>query len=267
MDAKKSFKAFRDELCSAFSDTTFAPYTDDVPAKFEELVNPHILKIIQKSPSVFEAPFVVFDVDLSPLFPTKPEMFWKNIQKCAIAAVLSGDIKGKIEKIAESLKSTWGGAGQHTDEIEKLLGSEESRSKISEILEFVMTTRLARVVMSIAETFDMSDLGIDFENPEEVMKTFQAGDSPAMEKIGRKIKSTLEDKVRRGEFTKEMLAADLEAIKVKVQTAFGDMFTDMLGGRKAGVPSQVILGNSPEARRARMIARLQRKLAERKDMD
>jgi hypothetical protein len=57
---------------------------------------------------------------------------------------------------------------------------------------------------------------------------------------------------------------DIEAIKVKVQAAFGDMFNDMLGGRKADVPAQVLLDNSPEARRARMVARLRRKVGERK---
>jgi hypothetical protein len=83
----------------------------------------------------------------------------------------------------------------------------------------------------------------------------------------KKIKTTLEDKVRRGEFTKEMLANDIEKIKLKIQTAFGDMFNEALGGRKADVAPQVILGNTPEARRARMIARMQRKLAEKKDLD
>jgi hypothetical protein len=83
----------------------------------------------------------------------------------------------------------------------------------------------------------------------------------------KKVKTTLEDKVRRGEFTKEMLASDIEKIKLKIQTAFGDMFNEALGGRKADVAPQVILGNTPEARRARMIARMRRKVAEKKDLD
>jgi hypothetical protein len=268
MDAKKSFKAFRDELRSAFPTTEFAHYKDTDPAEFEELITPIVLKIMQKDKAIFDQEFTVFGVNLSPLFPQKPDMFWKNIQKCGIAAFLGGDIKGKINKVAESLKEVWGGSGHTTDNIEKILGTEESRSKVSEILEFVMTTRLAKVVLSLAESVDISELGIDFENPEEVLKSFQAEEiNPVMEKIMKKIKTTLEDKVRRGEFTREMLAADIETIKLKVQTAFGDMFNDMLGGRKASVAPKVILGNSPEARRARMIARLQRKLAERKDMD
>jgi len=264
----KSFKSFRDELRTAFPQTEFAPLKDTDSAEFEELITPVVLKIMQKDASLFESEMVVFGVNLSPLFPLKPDLFWRNFQKCGIASFLSGDIKGKINKVAESLKGMWGGAGHSTDEIEKLLGSEESRSKVSEIIEFVMTTRLAKVVLSLAETIDITELGIDFENPEEVLKSFQdAENNPVIEKIMKKIKTALEDKLRRGEFTKEMLAADIETIKLKVQTAFGDMFNDMLGGRRAEVPAHVMLGNSPEARLARMRARLQRKLSERKNMD
>jgi len=266
MDAKKSFKAFRDELKSAFPSVEFAAYKDTDPAEFEQRITPLVLKVMQRDKTLFDEEFTLFDVNVSPLFPTNPELFWKNIQKCGIASYLSGDIKEKLNKLSDSVKEIWGGAGHSTDEIEKLLGSEESRSKISEILEFVMTTRIAKVVMSLVESIDITQLGIDFENPEEVMKTFQeAENNPIVENIMKKIKTTLEEKVRRGEFTKEMLAADIEAIKIRVQAAFGDMFTDMLGGRKADLPPQVILGNSAESRHARMVARLQRKLAERKD--
>lgn len=263
MNAKKAFKAFRDDLCSAFPDVEFAEYTETDPAAFEELITPGVLKIMQKDKTLFDEEFKVFGVNVSPLFPQNPDIFWKNIQKCGIASFLSGDIKTKFNKIADEVKKVWGS----TDEVEKLLGTEESRSKISEILEFAMTTRIAKVVTSLAESIDISELGIDFENPEEVLKTFQEPNNPVIEKLMKKIKTTLEDKVRRGEFTKEMLAADIEKIKLKIQTAFGDMFNEALGGRKADVAPQVILGNTPEARRARMIARMQRKLAEKKDLD
>ena len=266
MDPKKSFKAFRDELRSAFPSTEFAQYKDTDPIAFEELITPSILKVMQKDKTLFDTEFVVFETNLSPLFSSNPDLFWKHIQKCAMSSFLSGDIKGKLNKVAETVKEIWGGSGHSSDEIEKLLGTEESRSKVSEILEFVMTTRIAKVVMNLVESIDITELGIDFENPEEVIRTFQAAEAnPVIEKVMKKLKTTLEDKVRRGEFTKEMLAADIETIKLKVQTAFGDMFSDMLGGRKADVAPQVILGNSPEARRARMVARLQRKLSERKD--
>lgn len=266
MDPKKPFKAFRDELCSSFPKTEFAHYKPTDPEEFETLVTPVVIKVLQKNKEVFDSEFKVFGVDLSPLFPQNPDLFWKHIQKCSIASFMSGNVKDKFNKVADSLKEIWGNT-HTTGEIESLLGNEESRSKVSEIFEYVMTTRLAKVVTSLAESIDISDLGLDFEDPDQVLKAFQQGNHPAIEKIGRKIKTTLEDKVRKGEFTKEMLAADIESIKVKVQAAFGDMFNEMLGGRKAEVSGRVILGNTPEARRARMIARMQRKLSERKNTE
>jgi hypothetical protein len=264
MDAKKYFKAFLSDLRSSFSDTEFTSFKDSDVSDFEDHITPKLLKVLQKDGTLFAEPFTVFGVDISPLFPTQADMFWKHMQSCTFAALLSGNIKDKFGKVADSFKDLWGGTGHSVDEIEKLLGTEESRGKVSEILEFVMSTRLAKIVMGLVETIDISELGIDFENPEELLKTFQDGNNPIIEKISRKIKTTLEDKVRRGEFTKETIMRDIEAIKVKVQAAFGDMFNDMLGGRKADVPAQVLLDNSPEARRARMVARLRRKVGERK---
>lgn len=74
----------------------------------------------------------------------------------------------------------------------------------------------------------------------------------------------MEEKSRTGEFTKEIIMRDLESIKLKVQELFGNAFNDILGTRKADVPSEMITGNTPEARRARMIARMKRKLKEKK---
>ena len=265
MNATKTFKAFLSELRSTFPATEFSSFEESHVAAFEELVTPNVLKILKKDATLFDSEFVVFGVNLSPLFAENSDLIWKHVQACSMAAFLGGNIKEKIGKLSESLKGLWGTAGHNTDEIEKLLGSEESQSKISEILEFVMSTRIAKVVLSLTDLIDLSELGVDFENPEEVMKSFQdMENNPIIEKVMKKIKTALEDKIRKGEFTKEMLARDIESIKIKVQTAFGDMFSDAIGGRKAAVPAQVILGNSPEARRARMVARLQRKLAERK---
>jgi hypothetical protein len=127
-----------------------------------------------------------------------------------------------------------------------------------------MTTRLAKVVTSLVETIDISSLGIDFDNPEDMLKSIQEPSNKIMETIMKKVKDELDIRLRRGDFTKEQLVRDIENIKMKVQEAFGDMFNDMLGGRKADVPSAAILGNTPEARRARMIARMRRKVQENK---
>jgi hypothetical protein len=266
MDAKKTFKTFLNELKNEFPTTEFATYKDEDVAKFEELITPNILKVLQRDSSLFNDELVIFGVNVSPLYQRNPELFWKNIQACSIAAFLSGDIKEKLGSILETVKGLWGGAGHSTDEIDKLIGNEETQSKVSDLLEFVMSTRIAKVVMSMMDSVDVSELGIDFENPEDVINMFKnIHGNTAVADIMKKMKGIIEEKLKRGDFTKEMIMQDIESIKARVQSAFGDMFNDMLGARQAEVPAEVFMGNSPEARRARMMARLKRKVNERKN--
>jgi len=261
MDAKKLFKSFLNDLKSDFPEEKFV-FSEEHVKDFEELVGPRIVKVLQRDKSLFHEPFEVFEKDLSPLLRTaSQEKYWKHIQSCAFASFLSGDMKEKISKLLESFKGVFEG---HESELDKVLGSEESRSKVSEIMEYVMTTKLAKVVSSLVETIDISSLGIDFDNPEDAIKSIQNPSNKIMENVMKKIKDELDLRLRRGDFTKEQLVRDIENIKVKIQEAFGDMFNDMLGGRKAEVASSDILGNTPEARRARMMARLRRKLNEKK---
>lgn len=266
MEAKKPFKAFLSDLRSNFPDIKFDQFKDDDVSEFEEWCMPRILQIIQKDKAAFEEPFELFGQDIAYLFHKKPAMFWSNIQQCSMGALMSGDIKEKFSKVLDSVKSIWGGSGQSIDEIEKLLGSPEAQSKVSELIEYVMTTRIAGVVTNIIENVDLSDLDVNFDKPEDVASLFQNIQSnPAIQKIMLKLKSVIEEKVRQGEFSREIIMQDIETIKLKLKDIFGDMFNDMLGGRHADVPANVILGNSPEARRARMMARLKRKVNERKN--
>jgi hypothetical protein len=262
MDAKKLFKAFLNDLRTDFSSEEFK-YSESEIADFEEMITPKILKVVQHDKTMFEESFEVFGKDVAPLLRiySKLDKYWKHIQSCAFASFLSGNIKGKISKLLESFKDSFGGK---ESELDKVLGTEESRVKVSEILEFVMSTKLAKVVASLVETIDISSLGIDFENPEDMLRSIQEPSNKIMETVMKKVKDELDTRLRRGDFTKEQLVRDIENIKVKVQEAFGDMFNDMLGGRKADVPSAAILGNTPEARRARMIARMRRKVEENK---
>jgi len=261
MDSKKSFKAFLNELKSAFPSEEFG---DADVTEYESMITPKLMKVLQRDRSLFEEPFEVFDVDIAPLVRPNPEPFWKHIQSCSFAAFLSGDVKSKISKLLEGFKDVF---GDKQTELDGILGSEESRSKVSEIMDFVMTTKLAKVVTSLAESIDISSLGIDFDNLEDALKSIQEPSNKIMETVMRKVRDELDSRLRRGEFSKEQLVQDIERIKVKVQEAFGDMFNDMLGARKADVPATALLSNTPEARRARMMARLRRKVNERKSGD
>jgi hypothetical protein len=84
-----------------------------------------------------------------------------------------------------------------------------------------------------------------------------------MKNIINKVQNKIQTKIQHGQFTQQQLVGEVEGIKAKIQSLFGNVINEMLGGRRADVPSSVLVANSPEARRQRMIARLQRKQREK----
>ena len=153
----------------------------------------------------------------------------------------------------------WGASGQENDEVSKLLNDEESEGHFKEILEYLQDTRLAKIFMKLVEEIDITELDLNFENPQELIETLKNPENPKMKKVISKIQGLIQDKMQKGEFTQQQIIGEVEGIKAKVQSLFGNVFNDMLGGRKADVPAGVLMGNSPEARRQRMLARLQKK--------
>ena len=85
-----------------------------------------------------------------------------------------------------------------------------------------------------------------------------------MKKVIGKIQGLIQEKLKRGEFTQQQLQSEIEGIKAKVVSMFGNVFNEALGGTRSELPPAVLLGNSPEARRQRMLARLQKKQRDRK---
>jgi len=78
-----------------------------------------------------------------------------------------------------------------------------------------------------------------------------------------KIHGTIRQRIQRGDFSQQTISHEIEAIKAKVMSLFGNIFNEALGGRRGETPVATLMGNSPEARRQRMIARMQRKLREK----
>ena len=123
-------------------------------------------------------------------------------------------------------------------------------------------------ILSIKYIFsklDFSQLDIQLDSFEDVQnKLEELKSNPGIIKIQNDLKTLMEEKSRTGEFTKEIILKDIESIKLKVQEIFGNVFNDILGTRKSEVSSKTLLDNSPEARKERMIARLRRKLKDKK---
>ena len=263
MDTTKIFQSFVDDVRKACPDTS--PVLDlENDLKTIETFYPDALKILQRDDAFFtEKVRVLFGVDLSAILAREgvpKEDLWKGFQLCVLGAFLHGDIKEKVGSIIEIFKGYWAGnAGAQSDEINKILNDKASEDHFKEILDFIMNTRIAKMFTDIVEKIDIKDLNINIENPAELIEMMKNPEHPTIKKIITKIQNILKAKMQRGEFTQQQLVSEVEAIKAKVTSIFGNIFNDAMGLNRGETPAAVLVGNSPEARRQRMLARLQKK--------
>jgi hypothetical protein len=268
MNFIKPFKKFIKELNLKFPDQFPSTRVDtDEIDTFHAVFVEHSLEIMKKDPGLWNVPRVVFGYDLSELWKNEAShpVIWGNMQGCLIASMFHGKIDSKLKEnlplLSTMLKSVIG----QRSELDDILNDDTKQSSITEFLEFLKETKMAALVLSIFERLDFSHLDIDVSSFDDIQgKIGELQNHPGIQKIQSDLKALMEEKSRTGEFTKEIIMRDLESIKLKVQELFGNAFNDILGTRKADVPSEMITGNTPEARRARMIARMKRKLKEKK---
>lgn len=247
----------------------------DTDIKTFEIFYPDILKVIKKDETLFSVERIVFGVNISDAWKVEGDKteLWKQFHTCLLSSFLHGDIKEKITPFVDMFKSYWagaagagaGGAGAGNDEINKILNDAESESKFKEILAFIAETRIAKLFMSVIEQIDITDIGLNFESPDEFIEIIKNPEHPISAKIIGRIQTIIKAKVQRGEITQRLIEGEIEQIKTKLTSVFGNMFKEAmgLGGGGAEVPPTVLMGNSPEARRQRMIARLQKKQREK----
>ena len=226
---------------------------------------PHALRVLKKDNTLL-AEVEIFPGMKVPWEGTDEE--WKLLQMAILYSVLHGDPKEKFATLLEALKGLIPGGSSQSDEIQKLLDDEETQSSFQEMLELVMNTRLVSIIGEIASSFEMSDFGIDLENPEqilELLKNPQGNDT--LNDIAERAKGILEDKIKTGKINQQELLREIEMLRAKFQSSFGKYLNEMIvgdaGGGTTGNTSGQILSNSPDARRARMLARLQKKQKEK----
>ncbi len=230
-------------------------------AHIETTFYPEVMRIVQRDETFFSVPRVVCGVDLSQLFTSNPEFVWKNVYLFVLSSFFHGDIKEKVGTIVNTVKSLWSQSGQTNDEISKILEDDKIEDHLEELLEFLKTTRIGKLFYELFETVNVDEFINEFnvEDPLQLIEIIKNPENPVMKRLINKIKGIVEEKMQRGEITQTQIIADIETIKNKVQGMFGDVLNNFLGGNKAEVPSAVLMGNTPEARRQRMIARLQKK--------
>jgi hypothetical protein len=95
-------------------------------------------------------------------------------------------------------------------------------------------------------------------------------ESSVINELVDRAKIVLEERIKSGKINQQELMREVEMLRAKFQSSFGKYLNEMIvgdaGGGTTGNTSQQILSNHPDARRARMIARLQKKQKEKARM-
>lgn len=237
--------------------------SDELYAHLENVLLPHVLRVIQKDDKLLSE-VEIFPGMKVPWEGTEEE--WSLLQSALIHAVLHGDPKEKFGRILESVKSMF--PGSHADELDEILNDEDTKDSLKEILDLVVNTRLASLVGEIAQDISLEDLGVDLENPDHLMEILRnPQENPVIKNIMERAQAILEDRIRTGRINQQEIAREIETIRAKFQSSFGRYLNQMIigdDGNTTGNTAAQILSNHPDARRARMLARLQRKQKARK---
>ena len=235
---------------------------EDLFAHLEQTFLPHLLRVIQKDNTLFA------ELELFPGIKVEwdgSDDSWKKFHMALLYSVLHGDPKEKFGAVFDAIKGAMPGQGtQQADEIQRILEDEQTKSSMSEILELLMGTRLISLVGDIVQSIRLDDLDLNLESPEQILEMLKnPKDSPVLNEIMDRAKNILEDRIQTGKLNPQELRRDIELIRAKFQSSFGKYLNEAIlgeeGGNTTGNTAQQILSNHPDARRARMIARLQKR--------
>ena len=269
MDAKEVFDGFLKEIKESFPEVEVAEYDLDKEVKYiEENYYPSVMKIFQRDETFFAEDRIVCGINLSTLWKeseSKREVIWKNLLVVLLASLFHGDLSAKLGKFVETAKKLWSSSSNENDEVSKILNDEKTEGHLKEILEYVKETRLAKLFMELVEETNVEEIAseISIDNPSDIIDMIKNPDHPKMKNVVSKIQHKIQHKMQQGHFTQQQIVSEVEGIKAKVQSLFGSAINEMLGGRRSELGTGTLMGNSPEARRQRMIARLQRKQREK----
>ena len=227
----------------------------------EDTFLPHLLRVIQRDNTLLA------EVDLFPGLKVEWEGSddnWKKLHMALMYSVLHGNPKEKFGKIVEAVKTMIPGGSAQADDIQKILENEDTQTSISEMMELIMNTRLVGLVGDVVQSLEFADLNLNFEDPEQILRLLQnPQENEALKEIMDRARMILEDKIKSGKINQDELRRDIENIRAKFQSSFGKYVNQAVLGEDAGNTTgntpQQILSNHPDARRARMLARLQKK--------
>ena len=277
LDTAKLIRECVDDIAKEFPSlceilkTNYGDFNCDAEiAYLKENVQPHCMDLLKKNTELFtEHRFFLRGVDFSDLFhaveSAGEEKVWTYARTLLMASYMGADIMGTIK----TMWSTFSGKAS-TDEIDELLKDETTQSGVEDLLETLKDTRIFKLGMEVAENLNVEKLGldkVDFTDVAGLMEMIKNPEHPVTKRAIASVQGLIEQKMRNGSLRKEDFVAEIEMLKEKFKHSIGKIFkTELFGDAPAGPArtAQELTSNHPEARRQRMLARLQRKLADKK---
>ena len=246
--------------------------TIDYPAeveRFKTLVQPHFMAAIKKEDALFTEPREFLrGIDFSELYKDasekKKEALWNYTRMFLMSSYLGSDIM-------ETVKGLWSKftGKDSTDEVDEILKNESTQDGLQDLLETLKETRIFKLGMEVMENLNVEALGleaIDFTDIPALMEMVKNPEHPVTKKAISSVQKIIEQKMRSGSLKKEDFVREIEMLKEKFKHSIGKLFkTEFFGepGDRPTASAADLTSNHPEARRARMLARLQRKVAKK----
>jgi hypothetical protein len=260
-ELKKDFPHLEDVLRANYSgDLNFEAEVE----YFKVHVQPLCMDLVKKTDAVFSEPrFFLRGVDFSELMKREgvdKEKIWTYSRLFLAASYLGADLMKTIKTVWSSV------TGQApSDEVDEILKDESTQSGIEELFEVLKTTRIFKIGMEVAESLDVKTLGldqIDFTDVPGLIEMVKNPDHPVTKRAISTVQNLIESKMRSGSLRKEDFIGEIEMLKEKFKSSLGKLFSSEIFGDATDRPARSALdltSNHPEARRARMLARLQAK--------
>jgi hypothetical protein len=233
------------------------------------------MDMLKKNDDLFKVPrFFLRGVDFSALIhgaetEEQEEKVWMHARTLLMASYMGSDVMNTIKSLWSSVTGK-----ASTDEIDEILKEETTHAGFEELLDVLKETRIFKLGMEVAENLNVERLGldkVDFTDIPALIEMVKNPDHPVTKRAIAAVQGMIEQKMRSGSLRKEDFVAEVEMLKEKFKDTIGKVFkTELFGDTApaaggAGAPTaQQLMSNHPEARRQRMLARLQRKLAQKK---
>lgn len=262
-ELKKDFPHLEAVLSAHYPATAAEMNFDAEVEYFKAHVQPHCMDLLKKNEDLFKEPrHFLRGVDFSELIKDAgskaQEKIWTYSRLFLLVSYLGADIMGTIKTVWSSVTGK-----TETDDIDEILKDESTQSGVEELFEVFKNTRIFKIGLEVAESLDVRQLGldqVDFTNIPALLEMVKNPEHPVTKRAIMTVQNLIEHKMRTGSLRKEDFIGEIEMLKAKFKSSLGKLFSTELFGDAGDRPARSALdltSNHPEARRARMLARLQ----------